>query len=846
MSFRSPCPVPSKSLAQEEDGGDRDDGGGNRDGTGTVVVEVEDVNDVPPKFSRSEWKLEVSESLAPDRVLATLTVLDQDVTNNFAFRVVPGSGRGWQMFRVRSRSDGLSGGDLVALEPLDYEDPDHRRGFHFRVQVTDLGEEGWALDRHVAETRVKLQLVDENDNDPVFSRDVAHLDLPEDTPRGALLATFTALDPDGGGESSVRYSIAEESDPRRQFGVDEGGAVRLMGGLDRETAAAHTVLVLAVDQGTPPRTATATLTMNVTDVNDNPPFLAEPQEVQVTENGEPQEVAQVKLGDPDDWRLGHGPPFTITLDPRAPPHIAASVRVTLDKRGDDGRGVGVVWTRGALDREERRALLVPLVVGDAGWPSLSATVTLTLHVADLNDNPMSPASKTVTVHTLQRQGSAVPLGRVYVRDPDDWDSGAKTYAWRHHPQPGFYLDPSSGRLSMAPSTPDGRYQLEFLVSDASQGQTDIAANVSVMVKSVGKSEVVHSTPLTLAIDSASVVRSQSQGGPSILSRLVRAVRAWVGDRGEGVRAVSIQQLKGGDNTGSPPPTPITRVWMSSVGVSNFDHILLYHKQELSEAIGVEILDVGRVSCQEATRESGGRGVVVGTSGGVRGAARCVGGCWVALSDVFSVVDANTSAMVGPGVVVGSGCSCLSYTPAQDVPQCTPLSCLNGGRCIPTSSGTRCICPHGTWGSRCKMLARHFHGGGGGGGGGGESGGSSRRRHGGSGGGWAWVPAIPPCSEVHLSLEVLTGTGEATLLYSGTSHTNQGGAPRQGGVAAAASSSTTTTSTTTTTDLLLLQLRQGRPTLLLDLGGGPVSLSLNASYSLADNTWHRIDLIWKDE
>lgn len=67
-----------------------------------------------------------------------------------------------------------------------------------------------------------------------------------------------------GGESSVRYTIAEDSDPRRQFGVDEGGAVRLVGGLDRETAAAHTVLVLAVDQGTPPRTATATLTVSNT------------------------------------------------------------------------------------------------------------------------------------------------------------------------------------------------------------------------------------------------------------------------------------------------------------------------------------------------------------------------------------------------------------------------------------------------------------------------------------------------------------------------------------------------------------------------------------------------------
>ena len=56
-------------------------------GTGTVVVDIKDVNDVPPKFSRSEWTLDVSESLGPDRVLATLTVIDPDATNDFAFRV---------------------------------------------------------------------------------------------------------------------------------------------------------------------------------------------------------------------------------------------------------------------------------------------------------------------------------------------------------------------------------------------------------------------------------------------------------------------------------------------------------------------------------------------------------------------------------------------------------------------------------------------------------------------------------------------------------------------------------------------------------------------------------------
>ena len=63
--------------------------------------------------------------------------------------------------------------------------------------------------------------------------------------------------------------------------------------------------------------------------------------------------------------------------------------------------MGVVSTRVPLDREQRRVLLVPLVVTDAGSPPLSSTVTLTLHVADLNDNPMLPATKTVAALTIQ-------------------------------------------------------------------------------------------------------------------------------------------------------------------------------------------------------------------------------------------------------------------------------------------------------------------------------------------------------------------------------------------------------------------------------------------------------------
>lgn len=95
-----------------------------------------------------------------------------------------------------------------------------------------------------------------------------------------------------------------------------------------------------------------------------------------------------------------------------------------------------------------------------------------------------------------------------------------------------------------------------------------------------------------------------------------------------------------------------------------------------------------------------------------------------------------------------------------------------------------------------------------------------------GGGWAWVPSLPSCAEMHISLEVLTRSGDATLLYSGPDHLSPGAGDDS--------------------DMMMLELRDGRPALLLDLGAGPVALSLNASYSLADHAWHRLDLIWRDE
>lgn len=132
------------------------------------------------------------------------------------------------------------------------------------------------------------------------------------------------------GEGEIHYAIDPASDPARQFAVDGSGRVWLRRLLDRETAASHEVRVLAVDGGTPARTATATLLLPVLDVNDNPPHVAGPATLHVPENSWPRHVANVTLGDADDWTLGHGPPFSVVLDTSTPASIREDFAVDFD------------------------------------------------------------------------------------------------------------------------------------------------------------------------------------------------------------------------------------------------------------------------------------------------------------------------------------------------------------------------------------------------------------------------------------------------------------------------------------------------------------------------------------
>lgn len=91
------------------------------------------------------------------------------------------------------------------------------------------------------------------------------------------------------------------------------------------------VKILAIDDGVPPKTATATLTVIVQDINDNAPMFLKDYRPVLPEHVPPRKVVEVLATDDDDRSKSNGPPFTFRMDPNADDIIRASFKVEHDQ-----------------------------------------------------------------------------------------------------------------------------------------------------------------------------------------------------------------------------------------------------------------------------------------------------------------------------------------------------------------------------------------------------------------------------------------------------------------------------------------------------------------------------------
>jgi hypothetical protein len=149
------------------------------------------------------------------------------------------------------------------------------------------------------------------------------------------------------------------------------------------------------------------------DVNDNAPFL-EQTRVVWRENQPQGRIVVLSATDYDEPK--NGPPFLMKMADTAEDIVRTSFRID----GSPTSSWSLMATK-TFDREERKEYAVPIVISDSGQPtSLTATSTLTVVIGDENDNPMSDGSSSILVYNYRNSLPDTEIGRVYVKDADDW------------------------------------------------------------------------------------------------------------------------------------------------------------------------------------------------------------------------------------------------------------------------------------------------------------------------------------------------------------------------------------------------------------------------------------------
>ncbi|WAQ99266.1 PCDH1-like protein [Mya arenaria] len=218
-----------------------------------------------------------------------------------------------------------------------------------------------------------VHITDYNDNRPVFDPQIYRVKLTENNQGTELITKVMATDEDDGKNAIFHYVPHEDAMDR--FVVDSNtGKVTVNAVFDREVEPVVVFRVLAVDNGNPALTGTATVFLTLLDVNDNAPTFTESSyKIAVKENQETgSDVFKFRADDKDD---GVNAEFVFSLAPE----FVSSVPFVMFSNGQ-------LKTNKQLDREERSRYDFVAIVTDRGNPQQSSRVPVIVSVEDVNDN----------------------------------------------------------------------------------------------------------------------------------------------------------------------------------------------------------------------------------------------------------------------------------------------------------------------------------------------------------------------------------------------------------------------------------------------------------------------------
>lgn len=347
-----------------------DGGSPKKTGQLTLDVTVQDINDHAPVFNQSRYHAIISESLPQGSNILQVFASDADEGDNglVLYEINRRQSDPDRYFVIDPRS-----GIITLNKPLDYE---VRKVHELVVQAKDN-----ASHPEITNAFVTIHVRDYNDNQPtmtiIFLSEDGSPRISEGAQPGQYVARISVSDPDYGEYSNVNVSL-EGGDGKFALTTKDSIIYLICVDqvLDREERDSYELRVMATDSGTPPLRAESSFTIQVTDINDNPPLFDQQAYKQtIPEVVYPGSfVLQVTARDKDQGPNGD---VRYSILPNNGTH---SNWFTIDAV------TGIITTATELDYETDPKASVKIVATDGGKPPLSSTAMVEISLQDINDN----------------------------------------------------------------------------------------------------------------------------------------------------------------------------------------------------------------------------------------------------------------------------------------------------------------------------------------------------------------------------------------------------------------------------------------------------------------------------
>ncbi|KAM4622175.1 protocadherin Fat 2 [Polymixia lowei] len=366
----------------------------------SVEIEVEDVNDNAPVFSKLTHTVDIAEGLPVGTSVIQLSASDRDSGRNkdLTFQMVKTEGNETDFFGIDPQS-----GLIVTTQVLDHENTKH---FRLKIKATDNGSVPLS-----SEAYVTVNVTDVNDNPPDFVKSHYEATLDEMAKCGHIVIKIQASDPDDRDLNNLKYKILSGNEGR-YFNINESSGIISFSNVCKRNLDPYYNLTVAVSDGVFQNTAPVNIDM----MNSNrhsPHFKQNIYEAELAENAEAgTRVIRLAAIDPDDGPYG-SVDYTII-------NKLADEKFAIDNDGQ-------IVTTQPLDRENpsQRVIAIKVMAKDGGGKVAFCTVKIIL--TDENDNaPQFKASEyQVSIQSTVNKGS--PVIQIMAYDADDGKNADVTY-----------------------------------------------------------------------------------------------------------------------------------------------------------------------------------------------------------------------------------------------------------------------------------------------------------------------------------------------------------------------------------------------------------------------------------